>query len=106
MGWKTFIQNKYVRFFTNKYLVVFVLFVLWMVFLDTNSYLIHRELDQEIEQLEKKRDFFSGEIQSDRDAIENLKDAEKLEEFAREKYYMKRDNEDVYIIEYDSTAHE
>ena len=66
-------DKKWFRIASNKYLLVLLGFVLWMLFLDTNSWLIHHELNSEIEELES---------------------------FARQEYYMKRENEEIYIIEY------
>lgn len=95
-------KNRFFRIITNKYLLIGLLFSVWMTFMDTNSYLIHKELDTEIENLQKKKKFYQTEINKDQKAFENLKDTEKLEEFAREKYLMKRENEDIYLIEIDT----
>jgi len=73
-----------------------------MLFFDENSYLNHRELDEEIEKLEDASDYYEKEIKRDSNVIENLNNKDSLEKYAREQYKMKRDNEDIYIIEYDS----
>lgn len=101
-----FFSNKYFRFFTNRYFVVGLFFVIWMIFLDANSYFIHRELNKEIDKLEEKKQFFSKEIDNDKKAIQEFKDSEKLEEYARDKFFMKRENEDIFIIENDTLKHE
>jgi len=106
MSLKYLFTNKYFRLFTNRYLVVGVFFVIWMIFLDANSYLIHRELNNEIDKLDEKKQFFSDEIERDKRAIQELKDSEKLEEYARDKFFMKRNNEDIFIIENDTSTHE
>ncbi|PJB13056.1 MAG: septum formation initiator [Flavobacteriales bacterium CG_4_9_14_3_um_filter_40_17] len=106
MSLKELFTNKYFRLFTNRYLVVGVFFVIWMIFLDANSYLIHRELNNEIDKLDEKKQFFSDEIERDKRAIQELKDSEKLEEYARDKFFMKRNNEDIFIIENDTSTHE
>lgn len=80
----------------------FIVFVLWMVFFDENSYLIHRELDTEIEKLESETYYFKKEIAKDKKMIENLNNPKSLEKFARETYKMKKNNEDLYIVEFDS----
>lgn len=99
---KPWYKSRLVKIITNKYLLIGLLFGIWMTFMDTNSYLTHKELDTEIENLQKKKDFYQTEIEKDQKAIEDLKDTEKLEEFAREKYLMKRENEDIYLIEIDT----
>ena len=73
-----------------------------MLFFDENSYLNHRELNEEIEKLEDASDYYRKEINRDSSIIENLNNKDSLEKYAREQYKMKRENEDIYIIEYDS----
>jgi cell division protein FtsB len=78
-------------------------FAVWMLFFDANSYLIHRELNSEMNDLEDERDYYKKEIVKDKKAIKGLSTEEGLERLAREKYYMKRDNEEIYIIEYEDS---
>ena len=73
-----------------------------MFFLDTNSWFIHHELDQEINELQDNKKYYQKEIAKDKAVIEKLQDSVELEKFARQKYYMKRPDEDIYIIEYDT----
>lgn len=88
------------KYFKNKFLIIFIGFALWMLFWDSNSLLIHNELNSDIEKLENEKNYYRKEIIKDNKAIKELKKEEGLEKFAREEYYMKRDNEDIYIIEY------
>jgi cell division protein FtsB len=74
-----------------------------MLFFDTNSLLIHRELRKEINKLEKQQEFLKEEIAKDRAIIEKLSDPKELEKFAREQYYLKRKNEEIYLIEYEDS---
>ncbi|WP_226294260.1 FtsB family cell division protein [Aquimarina algicola] len=85
-------------------MLIILLFVIWMLFLDTNSWLIHRELDQEIQELEENKEYYIKEIVKDQKNIKTLKDSGELEKFAREEYFMKRDNEEIYIIEYEDSV--
>ena len=93
-------DKKWFRIASNKYLLVLLGFVLWMLFLDTNSGLIHRELNAEIDELEKNKKYYLDQINSDKAIMEQLNDSLELEKFARQEYYMKRENEEIYIIEY------
>ena len=102
MTFKQFRQNRIVKIISNKYFIILILFLVWMLFFDENSYLNHRELDQEIEKLEDANTYFEGQIKSDSNIISNLNNRDSLEKYAREQYKMKRENEDIYIIEYDS----
>ena len=76
------------------------IFIIWMIFLDTNSYLIHNRLNSEIEQLIIKKENLKKEIEKDIKFINDMKDLDKYEAFARENFYMKKDGEEIYIIEY------
>jgi hypothetical protein len=92
-------QKKWHQWLGNKYVLIIVLFLVWMFFFDANNYFFHKELSDDIEALEENKDFYKGEIQKDRFFIEKMKDIIEMERFAREKYYLKKENEDIYIIE-------
>jgi cell division protein FtsB len=72
-----------------------------MLFLDNTSYLDHRGLNSQINELEDNKIYYQEEIKKDSASIKNLKRPDQIEKYAREKYFMKRDSEDVYIIEYE-----
>jgi cell division protein FtsB len=74
-----------------------------MIFFDTNSLLIHNELRKEIEKLEKTQDFLKKEIAKDKEIINKLSNKDELEKFAREEYYLKKKNEEIYLIEYEDS---
>jgi cell division protein FtsB len=71
-----------------------------MFFFDTNSYFIHNELNNSIESLENNKKIFKDEIEKDKTFIDKMKDSNEVEKYAREKYYLKKENEDIYIIEH------
>lgn len=85
------------------YVIICIVFAVWMLFFDANSYVIHRELNLEMNDLEDERDYYKKEIVKDKKAIKGLSTEEGLERLAREKYYMKRENEEIYIIEYEDS---
>jgi cell division protein FtsB len=103
MGWKDIKKKKWFSILTNIYVLVLTVFVVWMTFFDTNSLLIHLELRREIKKLEKQKEFLQDEIVKDKEIIERLSDPEQLEKFAREQYYLKKKNEEIYIIEYEDS---
>lgn len=74
----------------------------WMFFLDSNSWIIHNELNQEIDELEENRQYYKNEISKDKATIQQLQDSVEIEKFARQQYYMKRPDEEIFIIEYDT----
>ena len=95
------------KFLSNKYVWVLLFFVVWMLFLDNYSYFDHRILNNEIEELEDNSEYYKEEIKKDKEQIKQLKNPTQIEKYAREKYYMKKDSEDIYIIEFegDSTSY-
>ncbi len=103
MSFSEFRQKKWVRFISNKYVLILILFIAWMIFFDTNSYFIHNELEGEIEALEDNAEFYQKEIDHDKDFIKKMEDSNQMEKFAREKYYLKKENEDIYIIEHEDS---
>jgi len=81
------------------YGLIILLFLIWMLFFDTNSFLIHKELNDDINALEETKEFYEKEIKKDKLFIEKMQDSNEIEKFAREKYYLKKENEEIFIIE-------
>lgn len=102
------IFNRYpfLKFLGNRYVLVLLGFTIWMLFLDNYSYLEHRVLNKEINELEDNIEYYKTEIKKDSTRIKKLKNPDQIEKYAREKYYMKRENEDIYIIEYEGEEQE
>ncbi|WP_276166233.1 FtsB family cell division protein [Zobellia alginiliquefaciens] len=103
MGFKDLKKKKWFSILTNMYVLVLTVFVIWMLFFDTNSLLIHLELKKEIQKLEKQQEFLKDEIANDKKILEKLSDPEELEKFAREQYFLKKKNEEIYLIEYEDS---
>nr|WP_321246294.1 septum formation initiator family protein [uncultured Psychroserpens sp.] len=89
--------------FRNIFIIVLVIFAVWMLFIDSNSLLIHRELNEDVTDLEDEKAYYRNEIKKDKKAIKELSTEDGIEKMAREKYYMKKENEDIYIIEYEDS---
>ncbi len=102
MGLKSLKKKPIFKFLTNIYVIILTGFVIWMLFLDENSYLTHREFNKEIKELETWIEYHKEKIARDKRIIEKLKDSLELERYARENYLMKKENEDIYIIEFDT----
>ena len=81
-------------------MLIIILFVVWMFYFDTNSFLIHDELNNDIEALKDNKEFYKSEIENDKTFIDKMQDSNELERFAREKYYLKKEKEDIFIIEH------
>lgn len=94
----------YLKYLGNRYIWVLIFFGIWLFFLDNYSYFEHRILNKEIKELEENKSYYQKEIESDCLEIKRLKNPEYIEKYAREKYYMKKDSEDIYIIEFEEGA--
>lgn len=99
----TFNRKALLKPFKNIFVLILFVFFIWMLFFDANSWLIHRELNNEIDDLEDQKEYYRKEIEKDNKALKKLNNEEGLEKFAREEYYMKRDNEEIFIIEYEDS---
>jgi cell division protein FtsB len=75
-----------------------------MLFLDNYSYLEQRVLDKQIEELEDNKKYYLDEIHKDNQSIKHLNNPAQIEKYAREKYFMKKDSEDIYIIEFEEDS--
>lgn len=83
----------------NKYLLTSVGFIAWIIFFDDRDLIINNQHRRELRALEKSRDHYITEINTISRELNQLKnDAAILEQYAREKYRMKKDNEDLFII--------
>ncbi|MBT7656398.1 MAG: septum formation initiator family protein [Flavobacteriales bacterium] len=102
--------QKIFRFFFKKshltYTLLGMVFLIWIIFLDTHSLLIHNELNQEIKELNAQKKQLQKEIDKDSTAIEQLQNLDSLEKFARENYLHKKEGEKIYLIEFKDSISE
>ena len=83
----------------NKFFLVAVAFLVWMTFFDKNDILSQYQYRQQVHKLKQERDFYKTQTEKvNKDLDELTSNPQKLEKFAREKYLMKKDNEDVFVI--------
>lgn len=93
-------NTKWYSHFLNKYLIVGTIFIVWMIFFDQNSILIHKQLNQEIKALENDEEYYQNNLNSETEKLNNLKNnPSELERIAREKHFLKKSNEDIFIIQ-------
>ena len=79
-------------------MIIGAFFVVWMLFFDNNSYVNQSRLSETIDQLEKDKKYYQQEIKKDSIALDELSNSKGLEKFAREKYHMKKNNEEIFLI--------
>jgi cell division protein DivIC len=94
--------KKLIPYLKNKYIIALLVFFVWILFFDQNN-LVDRYISlRNIRQLERDKQYFRHRIMEDSIRLDELRtDNENLEKFAREQYLMKRENEDIFIIEFE-----
>ncbi|MCQ4034646.1 FtsB family cell division protein [Kaistella montana] len=92
------------KYVLNKYFITVFLFLVWMIFFDNTSFLVVNELNGEINKYEKQLEYYKTEYQKNDDFYKKLmNNKSEKEKFARENYFMKKPNEEIFILVVDST---
>ena len=92
-------MKKTLTIILNKYLLTVVGLMVWLCFFDRNDVFTQMELRQQVNKLAAERDYYVEAITNNKNEIKELEtDIKSLEKFAREKYLMKKDNEEVFVI--------
>ncbi len=87
------------RLIKNKYFITILFFIVWMFFFDQNNIGNRYKLTSNLNNLKKQKAYYLGEIEQNEIMTDKLRhDTAFIEQFAREKYLLKRDNEDIYVI--------
>ena len=73
-------------------------FILVITVFDKNNLIEAWRLKQKINELEAQKDYYQNKITEDSTILENLKDDRFLEQYAREHYLMKREDETIYLL--------
>jgi cell division protein FtsB len=100
-------MKKVTKVITNKYFIVAVCFVAWVMYFDQNDWMSLQQRQKELNTVKDNIGYLKDEIKKMNtekkalitDANGNLNDPHRLEQYARERYRMKQDGEDVYVIE-------
>ena len=94
--------SKILNVLKKTYVIIILFFVIWMIFFDTNSLLMHFELNQKIKKLENQKNYYQEEIRKDKASINEIESDSGIEKYAREKLFMKKENEEIFLIEFDT----
>jgi hypothetical protein len=87
------------KLFKYRYILLFAFFGLWMLFFDSNNVFYRFSIASEVSELEESRDIYKKQIADlNRQRTELFGNQINLEKFAREKYMMKKDNEDLFVV--------
>lgn len=88
----------------NKYLLTITVFAVWMLFFDKNDVFTLMQRRRDLAEVEKSKAYFSQKIAESKKFSKDIQsDAAAIEKFARERYFMKRENEDLYLIQLPGT---
>ena len=91
--------NKLPSIVKNKYIIVTISLLVWIAFFDSNNWIKQAGLKSEINELKEQKIYYQTQIKADSVALFDLTNNDETQEkFAREKYYMKKENEDIIII--------
>jgi cell division protein DivIC len=91
--------KKFPKAFRNFYVVATAIFLTWMLLLDSNNLLARYELSSKLSALEDEKEYYEEkikEVQKDHDEL--FGDRESIEKFAREKYLMKKESEEIFVV--------
>jgi cell division protein FtsB len=92
-------MKRLIDLFKNKYFLISLAFLVWMIFFDKNDLFSQYQYRQQVNKLKQEREFYQKETDKVKKDLDELtSNPKKLEKFAREKYLMKKDNEDVFVI--------
>ncbi len=87
-------------FFKNKFVFTFLLFVGWMIFFDQYDLINVFKLKHQLQDIEASAEFYENEIKQTQEQIDELQTNPKaIERYAREKYLMKSEDEEIIILE-------
>lgn len=91
--------NNLTKLFRNFYFIAIVIFLAWMVVLDSNNLIARYKLSSKLNALENEKEYYEDKIKEvEKDHNELFGDRSSIEKFAREKYLMKKETEDIYIV--------
>lgn len=83
----------------NKYFLATAFFISWMLFFDHNDLFLQRDRANELAELKETKAYYQSQIDQTRKDLEEIRiNTASLEKIAREKYMMKKDNEELFII--------
>lgn len=93
-------SNFLLRTFMSFFFIVGVIFFVWIIFFDSNSYVNQQKQKAHSKELQEHKEYYEKEIVKLKESQQHIqKDPEQLEKYAREKYKYKKKGEDIYVIE-------
>ena len=88
-----------IKFFRNKYIIAITAFIVLMLFLDHNDIFVQMDRQRQLKALLSSKQFYEQQIEQTKKNLADLQNnSAALEKYAREKFFLKRDNEDVFVV--------
>ena len=98
--WQRFLESRLFRIIKNKFLIAGIVFAVWVTFFDGNSLIEWGKVAVDISDQEKQKEYYEKEIKATEvKLLELSSNLDSLEKFAREQYFFKEVDEDVFIIQ-------
>ncbi len=98
-------MKKILSLLKNRYVLVTLFMITWLAFFDRYNFIKRWEDNSELRKVRQESEYYKKQIEDIRKKSDELvKNKESMERFARERYYMKKDNEEVYIVEPEKIA--
>ncbi len=93
------VAARYAKYFKNKYVLTLLGFIVWLSFFDRNDFLTTYTYHKKLVSLRTEKKYYDDQIIRYSEDLNNLlTNHATMEKYAREKYYMKKDNEEVFLI--------
>ena len=95
---KRFLRIAY-KILRNKYILTLLIFFIWLLVFDRNNLIDRMKYIRKLNEMERQKEYYEARIEQDSRKLNELKTSpENLEKFAREQYYMKKPDEEIFVI--------
>ncbi len=92
-------SRKLLKPLANKYMIAFMVFSVWMIFIDDNNIFFLRKNVNKLKEYRVEKAYFLEKIRKDSMHLQEMKaNAKNLDKFAREEFLMKKKDEDIFLI--------
>lgn len=91
-------MKKFPKILKNKYVIASLLFIAWMTFFDNNDLFRHLRHQRILNELNRDKRELTVRIDEVKRQMTELQSHDLLEKFAREQYYFKKENEEVFVV--------
>lgn len=92
--------KKIIPFVANRYFIAILAFIVWMLFFDQRDFFTQRDRAAELDKLEQAKAYYQKEIATTKEQLNNLQsNPGAVEKYARERYLLRREGEEVYLFE-------